>query len=48
MPAGNPPLHRQLAMTASYCPDCGTRLAVDLHLVAETPVDDVDLDLSTL
>ena len=48
MPDGNPPLHPELAMTAWYCPECGTRLAVDLHRRDEKPKDDVVLDLSTL
>ena len=43
MPDGNPPLHPQLAMTAWYCPSCGTRLAVDVHEKDEEPFDDVVL-----
>ncbi len=45
MPSGNPPLHPQLAMTAWYCPRCGTRLAVDVLERDEVPFDDVVLEL---
>ena len=36
-------LHRDLAMTAFYCPLSGVQLAVDTHLRDEEPFDDLDL-----
>jgi N-methylhydantoinase B len=48
MPRGNPPLHPDLALTAWYCPRCGTRLAIDIHCKDERPEDDVVLDLEGL
>jgi N-methylhydantoinase B len=36
-------LHRDLAMTAYYCPVSGVQLAVDVHRRGEEPLDDLDL-----
>jgi N-methylhydantoinase B len=36
-------LHKDLAMTAYYCPLAGVQLAVDVHRLAEPPLDDIDL-----
>lgn len=41
-------LHEGLAMTAWYCPVSGVLLATDVHGQADTPRDDVVLDLSEL
>ncbi len=38
-------LHQDLAMTAFYCPESGTLLAVDVHEKNTGPVDDILLDL---
>jgi N-methylhydantoinase B len=38
-------LHEELAMTAYYCPASGELLAVDVHRVDESPVDDLDLEV---
>ncbi len=41
-------LHRDLSMTAFYCPGSGALLAVDVHETAAPPRDDIVLDLSRL
>jgi N-methylhydantoinase B len=38
-------LHRDLAVTAAYCPLTGALLGTDIHLVGTRPADDLDLDL---
>jgi N-methylhydantoinase B len=39
-------LHRDLTVTASYCPVTGALLGVDVHLAGTQPAHDLDLDLS--
>ena len=41
-------LHRDLQMTAQYCPASGTLLAIDVHRRDEGPLDDLVLDLAAL
>lgn len=41
-------LHRDLAMTAHYCPGSGMLLAVDVHESGSKPNDDIVLDLTKL
>ncbi|MSQ51345.1 MAG: hydantoinase B/oxoprolinase family protein [Betaproteobacteria bacterium] len=41
-------LHRNLAMTAFYCPASGALLSVDLHRKSEMPFDDLMLDLASV
>jgi N-methylhydantoinase B len=41
-------LHRDLAMTAHYCPGSGMLLAVDVHEAGSKPNDDIVLDLTKL
>ena len=38
-------LHRDLAVTAAYCPLTGALLGADVHLAGTRPADDLDLDL---
>ncbi|WP_411733432.1 hydantoinase B/oxoprolinase family protein [Paeniglutamicibacter sp.] len=40
-------LHRDLAVVGWLCPVSGALLAVDIHLVAEEPFHDLDLDLGS-
>jgi N-methylhydantoinase B len=41
-------LHRDLAMTAYYCPGSGLLLAVDVHEAGHLPADDIMLDITKL
>jgi N-methylhydantoinase B len=48
MPPGNPALHPELEMSATYCPHTATLLAVDVHLKGTIPEDDAVLDLQSV
>jgi len=41
-------LHADLRITSYYCPVSGALLAVDVHRADESPLDDIELDLTTL
>ncbi len=41
-------LHPDLAITAFYCPFTGRQLAVDVHQRGTTPVDDIEIDLTSI
>lgn len=41
-------LHKNLAMTAYYCPASGTLLSVDIHEKGSVPPDDVVIDLTSI
>jgi len=41
-------LHRNLSLTAFYCPASGDLLSADVHLKAEAAVDDLNLDLGSV
>jgi N-methylhydantoinase B len=41
-------LHTELRMTSFYCPRSGSLLAVDVHRMDQQPLDDIELDLTSL
>jgi N-methylhydantoinase B len=40
-------LHRDLVMTAFYCPQSGVQLALDVHRLGDIPFDEIDLQFKT-